>query len=98
MKTIELPCFGIVIQIGDDGSSIESELHDEAQDVLRDGGDGNFFDDVRIERQKDAELYSSAMDGIESLILAHAAAGIDVESPAYIEGIETAVEAAGNNI
>ena len=33
------------------------------------------------------------VDGIESMILAHAIAGIDIESPAYIEGIETAVEA-----
>lgn len=36
-------------------------------------------------------------DGIFSMILAHAIAGVDIESPAYIEGIETAVEAVGNN-
>jgi hypothetical protein len=40
--------------------------------------------------------YTSAMDGITSLILAHHCAGIDVTSPAYIEGIETAVEACDN--
>ena len=39
----------------------------------------------------------AAIDGIESMILAHAIAGVDIESPAYIEGIETAVEAASNN-
>jgi hypothetical protein len=33
----------------------------------------------------------AAMDAIESLILAHACAGVDIASPAYIEGIETAV-------
>jgi hypothetical protein len=38
------------------------------------------------------------IDAIESLILAHACAGIDIESPAYIEGIETAVEACSNNV
>jgi hypothetical protein len=38
------------------------------------------------------------MDAIESLILAHASAGLDVASPAYVEGIETAVEACCNNL
>ena len=37
-----------------------------------------------------------AMDAIESLILAHACAGVDVKAPKYIEGIETAVEACWN--
>ncbi len=31
--------------------------------------------------------------GIESIILAHACAGIDITDPAYIKGIETVVEA-----
>ncbi|KVR89512.1 hypothetical protein [Burkholderia vietnamiensis] len=38
----------------------------------------------------------AALDGLESMILAHAVAGIDVNSPAYLEGIETAVEAIWN--
>jgi hypothetical protein len=42
--------------------------------------------------------YIPEIDGIESMILAHAIAGIDIESPAYIEGIETAVEAVANHI
>jgi hypothetical protein len=33
------------------------------------------------------------MDAIESLVLAHACAGIDVKSLSYVEGIETAVDA-----
>ena len=36
--------------------------------------------------------YGNAVDAIESLILAHACAGVDIASPAYIRGIETAVE------
>ena len=40
----------------------------------------------------------SPIDGIESMILAHAIAGVDIESPAYLEGIETAVEAVANHI
>jgi len=38
-----------------------------------------------------------SIDAIESLILAHAIAGIDVQSPAYIEGIETAIDAIDNH-
>ena len=38
-----------------------------------------------------------AIDATESLILAHACAGVDVESAAYIEGINTALEAIDNH-
>tara|TARA_B100000446_G_scaffold184352_1_gene206210 strand:- start:77810 stop:78388 length:579 start_codon:yes stop_codon:yes gene_type:complete len=41
--------------------------------------------------------YDAVIDGIESMILAHAIAGIDVNSPSYLEGIETAVLGAANN-
>ena len=41
---------------------------------------------------------SRAFDGIESLVLAHACAGINITSPAYREGIETAVETCTNNL
>ena len=80
MKTIELPCFGIVIHIQGADGAMTSELKD-------DNPEG-----------EDNTLYHAALDGIESMILAHAIAGIDVESPSYIEGIETAVEAAANNL
>ena len=36
------------------------------------------------------------LDGIESLILAHALAGVDVTSPHYIEGVNTALDAIDN--
>ena len=42
--------------------------------------------------------YNFAISGIEALVLAHACAGVDVESDAYIEGINTAVAAAANNL
>lgn len=71
-RTIELPCFGITIDLAGGGGSITSELKN---------------DDPEGE---DNTLYLAAIDGIESMILAHAMAGIDVESPAYMEGIETA--------
>jgi hypothetical protein len=40
--------------------------------------------------------YNAAIDGLESLILAQACAGVDIETPAYLEGVETAVEAIVN--
>jgi len=42
--------------------------------------------------------HRGAAEAIESLILSHAVAGIDVESPAYIEGIETSLNAVTNNL
>ena len=54
--------------------------------------------DLKTEHQdEEDELYNAEMDGIESMILAHACAGIDISSPEYIEGIETAVNASANN-
>lgn len=38
-----------------------------------------------------------SIDAIESLILAHACAGVDVESDSYIEGINTALEVIANH-
>ena len=42
--------------------------------------------------------WNCAMDAIESMVLAHAVAGVDIESPSYLEGIETAVQSCGENI
>jgi hypothetical protein len=38
----------------------------------------------------------AALNAIESIVLAHAIAGVDVTTPAYLEGIETAVDAISN--
>ena len=39
-----------------------------------------------------------AVNALESLIMAHACAGIDVAAPAYVTGLETCMEALGNNL
>lgn len=39
----------------------------------------------------------AAIDGLESLILAHACAGIDIAADAYKGGIQTALDAIGNS-
>lgn len=36
---------------------------------------------------------AAAMDALESIILAHEIAGVDIATPAYLEGIEEAVQA-----
>lgn len=41
--------------------------------------------------------YNAMIDGIESMILAHAVAGVPVDSPAYLEGLETAIAAIANH-
>jgi len=41
--------------------------------------------------------YNRALDMLEALVLAHACAGIDVESGGYINGVNTALEALANN-
>ena len=74
--TITLPCFGIVIEVIDNGGTIASDLK----------GDGD-----------NSEL-TAAIDAIESLILAHACAGVDIADLAYVEGIETAVETCWNKL
>lgn len=53
---------------------------------------------MREESTVENELFNSGVDAIESLILAHFCAGIDVSTPGYLEGIESAYQALGNNI
>ncbi len=42
--------------------------------------------------------FNGAVNGILSMILAHAVSGIDIDTPAYEEGIDTALQAAGENL
>ena len=65
---------------------------------ILDGGGSITSTDLKTEHNDpEDELYNAAMDGIESMILAHAVAGVDIETPAYLEGIETAVNACVHN-
>ncbi len=42
--------------------------------------------------------YNGAVDGIESLVLAHACAGVDVQSKEYLEGLASCCEAIASNL
>ena len=46
----------------------------------------------------DQEELLAALDAVESVILGHACAGVDVESLAYQAGIEAALEAIANHL
>ena len=110
-KTIKLGCYGMEIHLEENGlGSITSDLKEvcqfcgypdcdflcmEAQEWASDR-------DIDCQNDKNEELrdkknVNSMIDIVESMVLAHAIAGIDVESPAYIEGIETVVDGIGNN-
>jgi hypothetical protein len=85
MKVIKLPVFDIVINLNETPSGTAGGIGSSLADL---GGDDIY----------PAAYYNAAVDGLESLILAHACAGVDVEAPGYLEGIETAVQAICDNI
>lgn len=83
--TIKLPCYGIAVTLARKNRAEEP-------------GSGSIISDLREPETTANRPYNAAIDGLESLILAHACAGVDVESPAYLEGIETAVDAITNRL
>lgn len=42
--------------------------------------------------------YNFACDTIEALVLGHAIAGVHIDSPAYLEGLESAIDATANKL
>ena len=84
-KEITLPVGGITIKL----------VHDENNIPIR----GDIFHTELKTKHEDEEdeLYNAAMDGIISLVLAHAMANIDVTTPNYIGGLRVAIEACANN-
>ena len=81
-RKIKLPCYGITLTLA-------------RENGVEEPGSGSIVSDSRTQNAANRQ-YNAAIDGLESLILAHACAGVDVESPAYVEGIETAVDAIAN--
>jgi hypothetical protein len=82
---ITLPVFNIMIVLNDD--------------VNQNSRVGSITSDIKEHEDNDAdeELYNAAIDGVTSIILGHAIAGVDVESDEYVEGIADAVHACANN-
>ncbi len=44
------------------------------------------------------DRFNAAMDAVESLVLAHACAGIDVTDLRYVEGLRTCIDACANHL
>lgn len=85
IRTIRLPCFDITIRL-------------DRKNTAKAPGAGTLTSNLKVPDNTAGDReYNAAIDSLESLILAHACAGVDVESPAYVEGIETAVDAITNH-
>jgi len=72
---IYLPCFGITICL-------------DRQPAAGRSGSGTIKSSLKLSVSADDVQYAAAIDGVESLVLAHACAGIDVATPAYIEELK----------
>jgi hypothetical protein len=85
MKTYSIKKYGVVIEVGDNkfGKLIESKLSEELIDDT---------EDASIQEQSKAQA-----DALESLLLSHACSGIDISSDAYVEGLDTCLEAIANS-
>jgi hypothetical protein len=86
---VALPVGGITIDGSGTTRTIESALHEHCDD------DPDQQDPGCCEQH---QSYNAAIDGIESLVLAHACAGIDVSSKEYVEGIQTALDAVAHHL
>ncbi len=86
MKTHTLSKYGIIVKVSARGvATITSNLSEH-------------LCDPSIQDVETSSTMKAICDCLEALILAHAAAGIDVGSAAYIEGIDTTVDALFNNM
>jgi hypothetical protein len=84
-REISLRCFGLTVRL-------------DRQNTRETPGCGTITSDLKIPGRTAVDrLFNAAIDGLESLVLAHACGGVDVASPAYVEGIETAVDAIANH-
>jgi hypothetical protein len=83
MKTIRLQAYDIVVEVR------YPIQHDGKQHAA-----GHITSDLHDPGE--SRETKAMLDAIESLVLAHACAGLDIESPAYLQGLETAVEAVFN--
>ena len=65
--------------------------------ALYDNGPAIIESDLAKDVEPDEQLFLAAVDTLESFILAAAVAGIDIESPQFLEAIQTTIDAIGNN-
>lgn len=106
MRTIQLPIYKIWVSLDDKGGGnitcdpnlCETCPKCDEEDCMWECP-GACLDEVEsYDNVRGRIAFNGTADGITSMILAHAISGIDIESPKYLEGIKTAIEAAANNI
>jgi hypothetical protein len=78
MKTIKIDYYNITVELDEP---------DDAGDVY-----GKVTSDLHKDISDDYIGYHSAIEGLETMILAQAIAGIDVTTPSYLRSVENAVE------
>lgn len=54
------------------------------------------FADVEMDDAEERDELSAALDGVTSLVLAHACAGVDVTDARYVKGLRVSVENIAN--
>jgi hypothetical protein len=109
MKVIRLPIYNMEITIQDKGGAVISDLIEpcpycgdmscnmecpESLEALNDRDPAIVKD--KTEELSEFRCTKAALEAIQNVMLAHAIAGIDIQSPAYLEGIETAVDSVSN--
>lgn len=86
-KTYTIPKYGITVEVISMSSGTSGGIKSELKRHVFDGEP----------TESDLELHG-AVHALESLILGHACAGIDIGSEAYVAGLDSAVEAIVNNL
>jgi len=82
MKKLILPRLGIRVEF-DVGSSGGGQITSDLKDTCQ--HDGSYCDGTCVSN------YNAAIDAIESIVLAHACAGVDIQSASYVQGIDSAL-------
>lgn len=83
MHTIELPCYGIVVDLVKDGDNPGKYLAGKIT--------------VPASQIPKGIRARAMYDGLTSMILACASAGINIQDPAFIEAIESTMNAVENH-
>lgn len=82
-KIIELPIYGIVVKL----RYVDDEYFKRKQYYMNGLIESNLYDKVEVTKSNDLRIKF-----IHDVILFQGMAGIDIESPAYLQSIENLVE------
>lgn len=78
------------------GRTLRLPIYDITIRLTEDGKSGTIESRLKENVSEGADDFNAAIDAVESLILAHAIEGVDVESTPYLKGLQTALDAIGN--